>query len=66
MTGKKGYLLLVWGVFSCGGFPAFGQSVANYAVQVSAAVQANPAQITLSWPGDVAATKVMDIIKKYE
>ncbi len=28
----------------------------NYAVQVSAAVQASPAQITLSWPQDTTAT----------
>ena len=28
----------------------------NYAVQVSAAVQANPAQIVLSWPQDTSVT----------
>src|SRR5690348_11734092 len=28
----------------------------NYAVQVSSAVQANPAQITLSWPQDTSTT----------
>jgi MBG domain (YGX type)/Bacterial Ig domain/Bacterial Ig-like domain (group 3) len=38
------------------GFAATGQSVSNYAVQVSAAVQTNPPQITLSWPSDPAAT----------
>ncbi len=34
----------------------FGQSVADYAVRVSATVQTNPAQITLSWPADALAT----------
>ena len=35
---------------------ARGQSPLNYAVQVSATVQASPPQITLSWPADSGAT----------
>src|SRR5215472_15758653 len=32
-----------------------GESAADYAVQVTATVQINPPQITLSWPGDASA-----------
>ena len=41
-----------------GGFrgPVVAQSVSDYAVRVSAAVQTNPAQIALSWPADTLAT----------
>jgi len=35
---------------------ATGQSVSDYAVQLSAVVQTNPAQITLYWPADPNAT----------
>jgi len=49
-------LALVCGVF-CGVLScAFGQSVSNYSVRVSATVQTNPPQIALSWPADPLAT----------
>src|ERR1041385_5073655 len=53
------FLSLVCGA-SWGLTPAtVAQSVSNYAVQVSATVQTNPAQITLSWPADPAATRYL-------
>ncbi len=45
----------LWAGCQAVGF-AWGQVPENYAVEVSAAVQANPAQITLSWPADPNAT----------
>jgi hypothetical protein len=36
--------------------PGYALSVADYAVQVSARVQTNPPQITLTWPADPDAT----------
>ena len=37
-------------------FSALAVSVSDYAIRLSATVQTNPAQVTLSWPADVAAT----------
>lgn len=36
--------------------PVLSQTTADYAVQVSAMVQTNPAQVTLSWPADPQAS----------
>ena len=47
---------LVGGLFLLTICSGLGQSVSDYAVRVSAAVQSHPPRITLSWPGDPHAT----------
>ncbi len=47
--------LISWALCEEASF-AVAQSVSDYAVRVSATVQTNPPQITLSWPGDSNAT----------
>ena len=49
-------LALVCAVLCGTAYPAIAQSVPDYAVLLSATVQTNPAQITLSWPADSRAT----------
>jgi Bacterial Ig domain len=53
---EKVGLALVFGAFCGTGTFVAGQSVPQHAVQASASVQSNPAQITLSWPADTQAT----------
>jgi hypothetical protein len=46
--------------------PLPGQSVSDYAVLLSAEVQTNPPQITLSWPADALATNYGEYRKTLE
>ena len=48
--------VVLLGVFLSAVVRASAQTTPDYAVQASASVQTNPAQITLSWPGDPQAT----------
>lgn len=55
MNRVVGFLSLLCVVIFPMSLSASGQSVSDYAVQVTAAIQTNPPSITLSWPGDTNA-----------
>jgi hypothetical protein len=56
MITKAACVVLVCGFGLWEGLSGFGQSVSDYAVQVTASVQTNPPEIAFTWPGDPAAT----------
>ena len=53
---EKAHLALVCGALCGVTSSALAASVSDYAVRVSATVQTNPAQISLSWPADAGST----------
>jgi len=55
MIRKARGVVFALGLLSCASFSASSQSVSDYAVQVTAAVQTSPPTITLSWIGDPLA-----------
>jgi Bacterial Ig domain len=56
MNRRNNYFALVVAILLLAFGSAFGQSVSDYAVRVSASVATSPAKITLSWPADPQAT----------
>ena len=53
---EKAHLALVCGALCGVTSSALAASVSDYAVRVSATVQTNPAQISLSWPANAGST----------